>query len=436
MKLASALRGAVAAALLCSAPARADRLVVRPYLQLPSSSGVTVMWETERDAHEYLELTSDGQPGATGRFVKGPRRSAPLYGLPPGRHHYRIFDGDSNAAPLLAEGSFSTGASADFDFLVYGDNRDRDDDHAKVVKAMAAYPADLLLNTGDLVGDAGEDRLWRRFFEIEAPLLGQAPLYAAIGNHELVRDPNAVHFRRYFAMPREAEPAAAPRWYAFDFGNSHFIALDANRPHDVAQHEFLERQLILADRAVRPRHIFVFYHQPAFAAGDECGSAAQQGLWVPEFAQHHVRAVFTGHDHAYERLERNGVRYFVTGGGGAPLHEQSARCADYDRRALRRFEAVHHFLRVRVRGDAATLDAIAASGEIIETVNLSSPSPSEGERPPAVPFVDPPAHSPPGAAAAGTPGAPTTPRWPVPLAVSLLVAAALLLRSGWRRRHE
>ncbi|MFW5740881.1 MAG: metallophosphoesterase family protein, partial [Myxococcota bacterium] len=38
------------------------------------------------------------------------------------------------------------------------------------------------------------------------------------------------------------------------------------------------------------------------------------------FEQYHVDIVFSGHDHCYERSTVNGVKYVVTGGGGAPLY--------------------------------------------------------------------------------------------------------------------
>ena len=280
-----------------------------------------------------------------------------------------------------------------FTFLVYGDNRDRDEDHRRVVQAMLGGPADLLIHTGDMTGDGGDDGLWRRFLDIEAPLLATAPLYAALGNHEFLHDPTAAHFHHYIPLPDGAEPKSDPRWYRFRFGNALFIALDGTHSRDHAQHDFLERALVEADRDPSIRHKFVFFHQPPFAAGDMCGSAAEQGLWVPEFAHHGVRAVFTGHDHAYERLERDGIRYFVSGGGGAPLHHESAHCPRYDREALRKFVATHHFLRVRVNGSEVTLDAIATSGEVIDHVRLDAPA-EKGPTPPPVPFQDPSPHGP------------------------------------------
>jgi hypothetical protein len=83
--------------------------------------------------------------------------------------------------------------------------------------------------------------------------------------------------------------------------------------------------------------------------------------------------VFAGHEHAYQHLERGGLRYFVTGGGGAPLYTRSTSCNFEDDMALRLFRAEHHYLRVQVDGDAATLMAVASSGEVLERVLLHEP---------------------------------------------------------------
>src|SRR5439155_9859733 len=177
-----------------------------------------------------------------------------------------------------------TAAEGDaFTFLVYGDNRDRDYEHAQVIAAMAGEHADLALQTGDMTGDAAVEALWRRFFAIEAPLASSVPIYAAIGNHELLNDPSLTHYHRFFSPP-ELAPGAADneRYYSFRYANALFVALDGNQSHSAAQAAWLVRTLddAAADRAVA--HTFVFFHQPPFSNGDICGSAAEQGLWVPE----------------------------------------------------------------------------------------------------------------------------------------------------------
>lgn len=269
--------------------------------------------------------------------------------------------------------------NAPFTFLVYGDNRDRDADHAQVIQAMLPEAPDFLIQTGDMTGNAGEDHLWRRYFAVAAPLLRSAPMYPALGNHELRGDPDASHFFRYFVLPGAEQPRRKVVYYAFRYSNAVFIALDGNRPYDPEQGDWLERTLAQASSDRSVRHIFVFLHQPPYAVGGYCGSARAQKRFVPLFSRYRVRAVFGGHEHAYQHLERDGVRYFISGGGGAPLYLRADPCSEADQRALRLFRAEHHYLRVRVKGDEALLTAINKSGQVMEQVALHRPSPQEPE---------------------------------------------------------
>src|SRR5581483_6785284 len=102
--------------------------------------------------------------------------------------------------------------------------------------------------------------------------------------------------------------------------------------------------------------------------------------------RHQVRAVFAGHDHCYERLERLGVRYFITGGAGAPLYDERQSCPGYDHAARRIYAAEHHWVRVRVRGEEVEVAALRLDGSAIETVRYSAHD--LVARGPAPPLVD------------------------------------------------
>ena len=44
---------------------------------------------------------------------------------------------------------------------------------------------------------------------------------------------------------------------------------------------------------------------------------------MPILARHRVDLVVSGHDHLYQRGEVDGIRYIVSGGGGASLYQPS-----------------------------------------------------------------------------------------------------------------
>ncbi|MGZ3443098.1 MAG: metallophosphoesterase family protein, partial [Polyangia bacterium] len=227
-----------------------------------------------------------------------------------------------------------------------------------------------ILYTGDIVPDGARDDAWAGFFADERALLADVPLYPTLGNHEIFRDPGAVHFRRFFALPDDGRDKL---YYHFRFGPAEFIVLDGNAP-SAAQTAWLGATLAAAERD-RVAHVFALVHQPPLSLGDHCGAALDEVDWLTLFERHHVRAVFAGHDHAYERMERRGIRYFVSGGGGAPVYGEKS-CAVCDRAAKRTYRPVHHLLRVRVEGPNVDVTALAvADGAPLDHVQFAAGEP-------------------------------------------------------------
>jgi hypothetical protein len=230
-----------------------------------------------------------------------------------------------------------------FTFVVFGDTRHGLAAAARVATAARRLDPDLALFTGDLAPSGNDVNGWRGFFLAAAPLVADVPLYPALGNHELLYDPGATRFRNTFVLP---DGGRERLYYTFRRGPAAFIVLDGNAATP-AQTAWLADTLEAARRDRVP-HVFVLLHQPPFSVGEHCGSALAMPEWVALFERYRVRAVFAGHDHAYERMERNGVRYFVSGGGGAPLYSERVSCAAFDRAARRVYRSEYHVLRVRV----------------------------------------------------------------------------------------
>src|SRR5262249_422249 len=74
-------------------------------------------------------------------------------------------------------------------------------------------------------------------------------------------------------------------------------------------------------------------------------------------------------DHVYERAERNGVRYFVSGGGGAPLYPRDPHARPDDVAATIYFERTLNYLRVRVVGGFVEVAPVREDGTLIESVS-------------------------------------------------------------------
>jgi hypothetical protein len=352
----------VAAAMLTAGLARAETTTLAPYVQDVRSDGFTVVFETAADA------AGEVRAGAVRVTTRGRHHEAVLRGLPAGaRTKYRVtVDGaDAGGGEVVLPDPKRA-----LTFVVYGDTRNGGPVSKELAALAQKQSPDLILYTGDFVPDGARDDAWASFFADERALLADVPLYPTLGNHEIFRDPAAVHFRRFFALPDDGRDKL---YYHFRFGPAEFIVLDGNAP-SVAETAWLRATLEAATRD-RVAHIFALVHQPPLSLGDHCGAALDEVEWLPLFEEHHVRAVFAGHDHAYERMERRGVRYFVSGGGGAPVYSEK-RCAVFDRAAKRAYRPVHHLLRVRVEGTNVEVTALAvADGAPIDHVQFAAGEP-------------------------------------------------------------
>ena len=362
-----------------AAPGDPVRFVIEPYVQDAQPDGIVIAWVTAGVTSGVVRVDL---PTGRAAFVSTPGTDhrVRLSGLNAGtRYRYvvaaRRVGSEATPETLAPASEFTTAPLAGpFMFLVYGDNRDRDADHRAVIQAMLPEHPDFILQTGDMVSRASDDLQWQRYFAAAGPLMRSIPMYPALGNHELRFDPEANHFFRYFVLPAGGTRRKRPVYYSFRYSNSLFIAIDGNSPYDGEQVAWVERTLNAAKAEAQIHHVFVFVHQPPYAVGAYCGSERLQRKIVPLLLQQpKVRAVFAGHEHAYQHLERQGIRYFVSGGGGAPLYRRSQSCNFEDDMALQLFRAEHHYLRVQVDGDAATLTAISKTSEVMERVLLHQP---------------------------------------------------------------
>lgn len=359
---------AVAAAATAAAPAAAATITKGPYLQQVGPTEATVVWFT--DEPTPATLTVGTRALAVPAAAAGAPQVATMKSLEPNtRYDYAVALGDTTVATGSLATAPSVGSDEPFTFLVYGDTRSNPSAHAALVAAMTKEAPDFVLIVGDLVASGANDADWVSFFAIERDFLRDHPVWPVIGNHDLASGSGDA-FRAHFALPEDGwDPERA---YAFRHGNALFVALDGNQASSEAQRDWLAETLEAADRD-RVRHVFVFSHHPVYSTALHGGTPALQALWAPLFERHRITASFAGHDHHYERLVKDGLTYFVSGGGGANLYQQSPMAADLAWSVTQ--ESAPHYLRVRVRGGAAEVTAIRVDGTVIESTTLERPLP-------------------------------------------------------------
>lgn len=350
-----------------------------PYLQSVSSTSITIVWESDPP-----------EPGTVTLLDETPERSVRvdsdheglqevvLDGLEPGRRYrYTVTCGGETVA-----GEFATAPEpgSPFTFVVFGDTRSNTSSHQRVIERIRSEVPDFILSTGDLVDDGSRERQWQEFFEIERELLSENVLFPSLGNHDRQgRGRTADNYRKFFSLPENS--GDPERYYAFTYGSARFLILDSNAYSFALtdQTAWIEQQLQAAQLDPSIQHVFVSMHHPPFSISLHGGQRELRERWTPLFEKYNVTAVFSGHDHVYSRAANGGIRYYVTGGGGAPLYPRGRRTSKIDQDATVYFERTNHFIRVHVIGNLVEVSAIRDDGSLIETVSWGTPPKSRRE---------------------------------------------------------
>lgn len=217
-------------------------------------------------------------------------------------------------------------------FVVYGDTRFTGQEavadpiarRALVEKIAAESPVAIFIG-GDLVyrGSLTDDYGTYRSETIEWARR-RIPVFPVLGNHEFTGcdgdEPEPCLENWWQAFP---ELRLRPyRWYSVSLGGDILaIMLDsaASLKPGSEQHSWLERQLAAAD--AQYKFILVVLHyppvrDPVFPHGrDEAEIERYLSAQAPSL---HSQVVVVGsHVHNYERFNRKGIMYLVSGGGGA-----------------------------------------------------------------------------------------------------------------------
>lgn len=344
-----------------------------------------------------------------------------LPGLRPGtRYRYEVRAADG----VVGEGSFATPPTtpAPFRFVIYGDTRSEPAAHRAVVEAITRDGPDFVLHTGDLVEDGRDPGLWQEFFDIEAPLLRRAIFVPVIGNHEIVRpgSPGIANYRRY--VHASAEGPSPELDYTLRYGHVRLVLANAYDDWTGEARDWLDRELARARREGPEDWVLVAMHWGPRSSGPHGDNVMLADAGVNAvLRRHRVDLVVAGHDHLYERGEHDGLRYLVSGGGGAPLYRRRGT-----RDGVLAYASEHHFVRVDAEPAKLVLNVVRPDGSLIERAVLTREGWEDLRRRPSPRLV-------PGA---GQPLPEPTPRdehlYPKAIVAGLVVAGL----AWWARRHR
>ncbi len=204
-----------------------------------------------------------------------------------------------------------------FQFAVIGDNRDGEKVYTQLMKDIVERRPHFIINLGDMIPHPHEKE-WQTFFEISKQM--NLPFFPTVGNHDVGTTTRGVEiYRKQFSLP------AGKTYYAFRAGKILFVILDSEEGKGriiKEQRTWLEDTLGSSQETFK----FVFIHRPLFLPKNSLKTGHALDKYPLErddlhhlFLKTGVKAVFEGDDHRYDRREKDGILYLISGGGGAPL---------------------------------------------------------------------------------------------------------------------
>jgi 3',5'-cyclic AMP phosphodiesterase CpdA len=363
----------------------------------------------------------------------------------------------TDSGQTVREGSTKTKAAPGNPtrFVAVGDMASNKPEAFGVAFRIAQSRPDFLIALGDIVYPGGRAiQYMNHFFPVYndvkkagiatgAPLMASIPFYPVVGNHDadaqrLPTYADAFSCFHWFSVPKNGpgegpwstplgkDPIAAEHFrtmagpeypamcnYSFDYGDGHFLVLDANgyAAKDMdSLLPWIERDLSHS----KQRWKFVCFHHPAFHTSKEHYTEQRMRLLQPLFERHGVDLVLAGHVHNYQRslplrfvpgpdgrdkrgrvngtltLDRefdgvqktrpDGVIHLVSGGGGAKLYsldlektvEQLMKDHPDNYQPLTaKYVPEHSFTVIDMTRDSLTVEQINISGNVVDSFRIT-----------------------------------------------------------------
>ncbi len=240
-------------------------------------------------------------------------------------------------------------------FAVIGDSGTGDQEQYEVAKEMEAYREavgfDFVIMLGDNIYGGHEPRDLAQKFEMPyKPLLDAGvKFYASLGNHD---DPNVERLYKPFNMNGE-------RYHTFKRGDVQFLALDSNYM-DAKQLTWVEQNL----RSSGARWKICYFHHPLYNDGKSHGPDLDlRNQLTPLLKLYGVNAVFSGHEHAYERIKpEDGIYYFIQGSSGKLVKDDFHRSEIMEKS----FDRDRTFMLIEIDGDKLFFQTVSRTGQTVD----------------------------------------------------------------------
>jgi regulation of enolase protein 1 (concanavalin A-like superfamily) len=399
-----------------SGPSAPVTLARQPFLQQVTDGSAIVVWTTFEPSPGEVRY---GVPGAT--TLTSPAAST-FYPASTTNLAYDYYQHEARLASLAASTTYEyqvrvggvpafdaadrfttapTSGSGTVRFIAFGDSGTGSVEQRRLAALMEQDTFDLSIHTGDVVygsvtgvGDATFRTFNDWFFLVYERWLRRSAFFPSLGNHDSrASTQHGFAYLATFVLPPNGGspqfPDHAERYYSFDYGPVHFIALDSELAFEDPARRAEQLAWLDADLSATSQPWKVaYFHRTPYSAGTHHGSnLAIRAEFSPVFERHGVQLVLAAHDHLYERTKpwpetrpaHERVTYVVSGGGGAPVYP--AGVAEWTAYSASR----HHYVRAVATACALSLEGVGLDGNVFDGVTMDQCGGSEPPPPSALP---------------------------------------------------
>jgi hypothetical protein len=204
----------------------------------------------------------------------------------------------------------------------------------------------------------GNDATVNRFFPVT-------------GNHDF-DDAGLAVYQSYFSLPgvgiTSSSTSGSELYYDFTLGSIQFFVIDSTSAlASAASMQAQQTWLHTALAASTTRWQIVVFHHAPYSSSTGNGPTPQM-QWP--FATWGADLVLSGHDHVYERIQRDGITYVINGLGGAGSYKFGTPTTG----SVVRYNATYGAM--TISADDASLSArmIATNGNVVDDFTLGTPT--------------------------------------------------------------
>ena len=239
-------------------------------------------------------------------------------------------------------------------FAVIGDSGTGEHAQYEVAEKMELYRQkvhfDFVIMLGDNIYGGHRPHDYRKKFELPYHTLLDAGVkfYASLGNHD---DPDERLYKPF--------NMGGQRYYTFNKGNAQFFVLDSNYM-DPTQLRWVEENL----QQSKAKWKIAYFHHPLYSNGRTHGPDLDLRTRLrPLFQEYGVNAVFSGHEHVYERVRpEDSIYYFILGNSGK-LMTHDFRSSEGMEKG---FDTDQSFMLVEIADDKLYFQTISRRGQTID----------------------------------------------------------------------